>query len=290
MKKRRANSRTGDPIVEESQENPGKISVDSILFRSLLSEGKTDQALEVSKSILEQSRLLSDRHFETEAWIRMERALLGACHPEDVGDELRWCVDRLASVSPGSALHGLALLNLSAWHMNSGEEIMALVTLSDISSTNGHPNDVIGLSRLESGRILAAIGDLEPAMRHLWMAMKRLSTDQMNTEAIVCGMEWLDIALDEVDISSERMDDRISNAQPREKPGMTTSPSNPEDIREVVQFMLSTSLNDLSGEIRDDLGLVLDAGAIVGESSWRESLESRISEIQDPRLIEVLQS
>jgi len=276
--------------VEDSNSSSENISLDCILFRSLLSEGKTEQALEVSKSILEKSRVLNDRHYETEAWIRMERALLGACKPEDVGLELRWCVDRLASVSHGSAIHGLSLLNLAAWHLNNGEEMMALVTLSDISSQAGHPNDVIGLSRLESGRILRAIGDNEPAMRHLWMAMRRLSSDEMNAEAMVCGMEWLDIALDEVDKSAPLMDERISNAKPREKPGMTNSPSNPEDIREVVELILSSSLSDLSGETRDDLGIVLDASEIIGEISWRESIKSRIKEIQDSRLIDLLQS
>tara|TARA_B100000029_G_scaffold15121_1_gene15543 strand:+ start:1953 stop:2798 length:846 start_codon:yes stop_codon:yes gene_type:complete len=280
----------GDPIVEDIHRAPENLSLDCILFRSLLSEGKTEQALEVSKSILDQSRILSDRQYETEAWIRMERALLGACKPEDVGPELRWCVDRLASVSPGSAFHGISLLNLAAWHLNNGEEMMALVTLSDISSKAGHPNDVVGLSRLESGRILRAIGDNEPAMRHLWTAMRRLSSDKMSAEAMVCGMEWLDIALDEVDKSAALMDDKIANAKPREKPGMTTSPSNPKDIREVVEGILSSSLSDLSGETRDDLGLVLDASEIIGEKSWRESMESRIKEIQDSRLLDVLQS
>ena len=290
MKKRRLSARTGDSIVEEPKAGSEDISVDSILFRSLLSEGKKEQALEVSKSILERSRVLSDRHFETEAWIRMERALLGACKHEEVGAELSWCVDRLSSTSPGSALHGLALLNLASWHINSDEVIMALVTLSDISSSRGHPNDVIGLARLESGRILATIGDLDPAMRHLWMAMKRLSSEEMKTEAMVCAMEWLDLALDNVDTSSARMEERISNARPREKPDMTSSPSNPDDIREAVELILSISLNDLSGDIRDDLGLVLDASEIIGDTSWRDSLASRIGEIQDSRLIDLLQS
>ena len=71
MKKRRISSRTGDSIVEEPKAGSEDISVDSILFRSLLSEGKKEQALEVSKSILERSRVLSDRHFETEAWLSL---------------------------------------------------------------------------------------------------------------------------------------------------------------------------------------------------------------------------
>ena len=263
---------------------------DSLLFQSLLSVGNTEKALELSEKILEQSRNLEDRDFEAEAWIRMERALLGAIAPANVGNELRWCVDRLASINPGSPLHGLALLNLASWHRNSNERMMALVTLADISSEAGHPAELIGLSRLESGRILSSIGDLEPAMRHLWMAMRRLSSSDMPAEAVVCAMEWLDIALDEIDPDSPTMDERIVDAKPREKPGMTTTPSNPDDIKESVEMILANALMDVSGQKRDDLGLVLDASETMEEPKWRESIEKRRSEIQDPRLIEVLQS
>ncbi|MED6346476.1 MAG: hypothetical protein VX626_05220 [Candidatus Thermoplasmatota archaeon] len=276
-------------MVSEEEPSENNLS-DSLLFKSLLSEGKTEKALALSESILEESRKLGDRDFEAEAWIRMERALLGAIEPENVGNELRWCVDRLASVSPGSPLHGLALLNLASWHRNSNERMMALVTLADITSEAGHPVDVIGLSRLESGRILASIGDLEPAMRHLWMAMRRLSSSEMATEAVVCAMEWLDIALDEIDRDSPSMDERIVNAKPREAPGMTTTPANPADIREAVELILQSALKDVSGEKRDDLGLVLDASETLEEPQWREAIEELRSDIQDPRLIEVLQS
>ena len=263
---------------------------DSLLFQSLLSVGNTEKALELSEKILKKSRNQEDRDFEAEAWIRMERALLGAIAPANVGNELRWCVDRLASINPGSSLHGLALLNLASWHRNSNERMMALVTLADISTEAGHPAELIGLSRLESGRILSSIGDLEPAMRHLWMAMRRLSSSDMPAEAVVCAMEWLDIALDEIDPDSPTMDERIVDAKPREKPGMTTTPSNPDDIKESVELILSNALIDVSGQKRDDLGLVLDASETMGEPKWRESIDERRSEIQDPRLIAVLQS
>ena len=265
-------------------------SVDSLLFKSLLSEGKKEQALKLSEDILAQSRRLDERDFETEAWIRMERDLLGETENTDLGGELRWCVDRLASVASGSPLHGVSLLNLAAWHLNEGEQMMSLVTLSDISSDRGHPSEIIGLSRLESGRILASIGDFEPAMRHIWIAMRRLSSSEMPSESVVCAIEWLDIALDEIDAESPTMDDRIVDARPRESPGMTTVPSNPNDIRECVELILSVALIDVSGTQRDDLGLVLDASEALNEPKWKSELEERRREIQDSRLLEALQS
>ena len=220
----------------------------------------------------------------------MERALLGEMENIDLGQELRWCVDRLASVASGSPLHGVSLLNLAAWHRNQGEHMMSLVTLSDISSDRGHPSDIIGLSRLESGRILASIGDLEPAMRHLWIAMRRLSSVEMPAESVVCAIEWLDIALDEIEEDSPMMDERIVDAKPRDSPGMTTVPSNPDDIRECVELILSLALVDVSGTQRDDLGLVLDASEAIHEPKWKSEIEKRSHEIQDSRLLEALQS
>ncbi len=271
---------------ESSKDPPSE----SEIFRSFISEGKTKEALEISEIILAKSRNLNDRDYESEAWIRMERALLGACPPENIGSELRWCVDRLNSISSGSALHGIALLNLASWHLNSSEEMMALVTLSEISPSLGHPNDIIGLSRLESGRILVSIGDIDPAMRHLWTAMSRLSSEGMYAESLVCAMEWLDIALDEIDPKSPRMEKRISEAKPREEPGLTSSPSNPEDIREVIDLIMPLCLKDLSGERRDDIGLIIDASNALGENSWKEELRKRVSDLQDTRLIAELQS
>ena len=277
-------------LLAGANTNESGTSVDTLLFKSLLSEGKKEQALKLSEDILAQSRRLDERDFETEAWIRMERALLGETENTDLGGELRWCVDRLASVASGSPLHGVSLLNLAAWHLNQGEQMMSLVTLSDISSDRGHPSEIIGLSRLESGRILASIGDFEPAMRHLWIAMRRLSSSEMPSESVVCAMEWLDIALDEIDAESPTMDDRIVDARPRESPGMTTIPSNPDDIRECVELILSVALIDVSGIHRDDLGLVLDASEALNEPKWKSELEGRRQEIQDSRLLEALQS
>ena len=277
-------------LLTDAQSSKKQASADVLLFKSLLSEGKKEEALQLSDNILAQSRLLNQRDFETEAWIRMERALLGQMGDNDLGQELRWCADRLASVASGSPLHGISLLNLAAWHRNQGEQMMSLVTLSDISSDMGHSSEIIGLSRLESGRILASIGDLEPAMRHLWIAMRRLSSAEMPAEAIVCAIEWLDIALDEIEPDSPMMDDRIIDAKPRDSPGMTTAPSNPIDIRECVDLILSVALIDVSGTQRDDLGLVLDACRAIQEPRWKLEIEKRSHEIQDTRLLEALQS
>lgn len=283
-------SKTGDCISIERQGNPEGIGTEIALFKTLLADGKQESAIKLSQEILSRSRSVEERDHEIEAWIRMERALLGAIPEDEIGKELRWCVDRLAALSHGSPLHGLALLNLAVWHRNNSERMMALVSLSEISTSSSHPNDIIGLARLESGRILCEMGDTEPAMRHLWVAMKRLSESNLSGEALVCGLEWLDIALNDVEHGSPSMASRIAEARPRENPGNSSIPSNPDDIRQVVNSIIPVLKADLSGTLRNDLGLILDAGEILGINDWRDEMWQRREEIQDPRILEVLQS
>jgi len=266
------------------------MGADIALFKTLLAEGKQDLAINLSLEILSKSRSVEGRNHEIEAWIRMEMALLGATPEDEIGKELRWCVDRLAALSQGSPLHGLALLNLGVWHRNNSERMMALVSLSEISTSSSHPNDIVGLARLESGRILSEMGDNEPAMRHLWVAMKRLSEANLSEEALVCGLEWLDLALNDVEQGSPTMASRIADARPRENPGNSSIPSNPDDIKMVLESITPVLMTDLSGQSRNDLGLVLDAGEIIGINDWRDNMGQRMEEIQDPRILDVLQS
>ena len=164
----------------------------------MISGGETLEAISLSNDILDRSRSTDERDHLIEARVRMERALLGVMGEGNVGTELRWCVDRLNAICPGSPLHGLALLNLAMWHSNKGELMMAMAVHSDISTNSGHPSDIRALSRLEIARILSGMGDLDPAMRHLWSARNGFIDSGMSPEALVASLEWLDIALDEV--------------------------------------------------------------------------------------------
>ena len=55
-------------------------------------------------------------------------------------------------------------------------------------------------------------------------------------------------------------------------------------------MLLPVLLADVSGTDRADLGLVIDAAEMLNEEGWIVSLEERIEDIQDPRLLELLQS
>jgi len=263
---------------------------DFLKFRQTILRGDVTKAINDSASILERSRTKGERDPAIEAMIRMERALHVPNEPSLVGAELRWCADRMNALAPGSASHGICLLNLAAWHRNRGETMMSLTTHSDIFLFKGHPIEIIGLSRLEVARILVGLDDLDPAMRHLWSAREYLTKSGMSPEALSASLEWLDLALEEIVSDSPRMSVRITEATPRSKPGNTWIPANPEDIREVVESLIPILLADVSGDERKDLGLILDAAEALGEDSWLEKISERVSEIQDSSVVAALQS
>ena len=253
-------------------------------------QGETARFAVKSNDILLRSRSGQEKNPEIEALTRMERALFGIGDDERIGTELKWCMDRLNAISPGSTNHGISILNMAAWHRNKGETMMSLATHSNISTLSGHPTQVLGLSRLEVGRMLASLDDLSTAMRHLWAARGYLSDSGMIPEALAASLEWLDIALDEVNNVAPRMEYRVANAKPRNEPGTTWIPANSKDVREVVEMLLPVLLADVSGTDRADLGLVIDASEMLEEEGWFASIEEKIGDIQDPRLLELLQS
>ena len=139
----------------------------------------------------------------------MERALLAVDGSDASGQELRWCSERLKAIAPNTALHGISMLNQANWHSNNGEIMMAMAIHAEITKDSGFPDEIRGLSRLEVGRILTAMDDLDPAMRHLWTARAIFIQAEMEAEAVVVSLEWLDLALEEVTEDAPRMLYRI---------------------------------------------------------------------------------
>ena len=273
-----------------SIEDTTPLQLDTLILQKKISQGDLDGIDIFSEQILNRSRSTSERDHLVEARVRMDRALLGMIEVELIGTELRWCVDRLHAICPGSPLHGLALLNLANWHRNAGESMMSLIVHADISREGGHPEDIIGLSRLEAARIYVTLNDLDPAMRHLWSSRQYFTNNGMPSESLVASLEWLDLALEEVSESAPSMESRLENAAPRGMSGATWIPSNPQDVKTIVEELLPVLTRDLSGIQRNDIGLIIDSSNILGFNEWKNVLLERIEEIQDPRVLDVLQS
>ena len=273
-----------------SIEDTTPLQLDTLILQKKISQGDLEGTDLFSEQILNRSRSTSERDHLVEARVRMDRALLGMIEVELIGAELRWCVDRLHAICPGSPLHGLALLNLANWHRNAGESMMSLIVHADISREGGHPEDIIGLSRLEAARIYVTLNDLDPAMRHLWSSRQYFTNNGMPSESLVASLEWLDLALEEVSESAPSMESRLENAAPRGMSGATWIPSNPQDVKTIVEELLPVLTRDLSGIQRNDIGLIIDSSNILGFNEWKNILLERIEEIQDPRVLDVLQS
>ena len=276
--------------MSKSPNSIKKINELTLIFKNLLSDGKTDEALLISEKILKESQSIEQRNHEIEAWIRMERALLGGINENKIGKELSWFLDRIEAVSPGSTLHGLAILNLSSWHRNKGEHMLSLAPSPDISVDKGHGNDVVGLARLESSRLLIQMEDLESASRHLWISRKYLSETSMSAEYLTSSLEWLNLSLDAINPDSPLMREKIKLAKPQIKSDNQNFGVNPKDIIELIDEIFPTISKNLSGEERDDLGLIIDATELLSEDRWISALKNRKSEIQDPRIVDALQS
>ena len=259
-------------------------------LQRLLVEGDIAKAVIISEDLLFRSRSKEERDLECEVRIRMERALLAVDGIDASGQELRWCSERLKAIAPNTALHGISMLNQANWHSNNGEIMMAMAIHAEITKDSGFPDEIRGLSRLEVGRILTAMDDLDPAMRHLWTARAIFIQAEMEAEAVVVSLEWLDLALEEVTEDAPRMLYRIENAGPRSVPGSSWVPANEQDVRDVVESIFSILTEDVGGTERTDLGIILDAAEILGEQEWKNSLLEKSKDIQDARLLEVLQS
>ena len=267
-----------------------RLQRDVLGLQSLLVEGDIAKAVIISEDLLFRSRSKEERDLECEVRIRMERALLAVDGSDVSGQELRWCSERLNAIAPNTALHGISMLNQANWHSNNGEIMMAMAIHAEITKDSGFPDEIRGLSRLEVGRILTAMDDLDPAMRHLWTARAIFIQAEMEAEAVVVSLEWLDLALEEVTEDAPRMLYRIENAEPRSVPGSSWVPANEQDVRDVVESIFSILTEDVGGTERTDLGIILDAAEILGEQEWKNSLLEKSKDIQDARLLEALQS
>ncbi len=267
-----------------------RLQRDVLGLQRLLVEGDIAKAVIISEDLLSRSRSKQERDLECEVRIRMERALLAVDGSDASGQELRWCSERLKAIAPNTALHGISMLNQANWHSNNGEIMMALAIHAEITKDSGFPDEIRGLSRLEVGRMLTAMDDLDPAMRHLWTARAIFIQAEMEAEAVVVSLEWLDLALEEVTKDAPRMLYRIENAGPRSVPGSTWVPANEQDVRDVVESIFPVLTEDVAGTERTDLGIILDAAEILGEQEWKKTLLKKSKDIQDARLLDALQS
>jgi len=219
-----------------------------IRYRYSQLENNANESQECLAKALAISRSQEHRDHLLEARIRMEwgvlRASLGEF--EQAGVDLKWSVERLSALSAGHRWHGLALLNMAAWHRNRGESGMALAMYAEISRHGPHHVEIISLSRRLAAEIWIEKEHFYSALRNLWVAHHGYRQSNMENEAIDAGLHWIDIGLTEVSERAPTMETAIADAAPRSAgEPMARVWIHPADLRMMYDW-LSTRIDDES--------------------------------------------
>lgn len=169
------------------------------LFAAAIARQQRDEAtlaaaLETAHVALRQP---GGRDVALEALLRIERGLVAfeAGEQEVARDHFDWAEQRAKAVGPTSALYGRAVLAKGSFHEAIGEPLMALHVYSEISRHSDHPPEVLGLTRLRAGAILAGLDRQQGALRAFWIAREALASAGEELAALEATLAWCDLGL-----------------------------------------------------------------------------------------------
>tara|TARA_B110000438_G_C15784960_1_gene638009 strand:- start:51 stop:920 length:870 start_codon:yes stop_codon:yes gene_type:complete len=194
-----------------------EIELQIIKFRTAQIANDAELAQQCLASALEISRSKEKRDHLLEARIRMEWGILRASIGEfdKAGVDLKWAVDRLGAISEGHRWHGVALLNMAAWHNRRGEFGMALALHASISRHGPHLIEIVSISRRRAAEMLIEKDHIYSGLRNLWISHHGFRQTNMLDEAIEAGLHWIDLGLTEVSVEAPEMSAAIEMASPR---------------------------------------------------------------------------
>ena len=255
-----------------------------------LAENDIHSALASLEECMNRSRTPSTRDPILEARARMLRGLCrsGLGEKLEASADLRWAMDRLNAVDSGSEAHGVAILNVAAWHRQNGEPVMALATHSEIARINSHVPEIVAVSRQRVAAIHADLGDLAGALRHHWTAWSIARDSGMDVVAEASCLHIIDLGLSNVDDLSERMALRIENSKPEPRKNSTLPTIHPVDLLEVTEWITPRVLLDVSGPNRIDMQLVTESLLYLGSDLIEQFIEQK-DKIQDKSVLNLLQ-
>jgi transcriptional regulator CtsR len=258
-------------------------------FRRAQLSNDFDIAQNQLKVCVESSRKSSSRNHLLEARARMEWGLLRFTQGEidEAGIDLRWAMERLKVISEGSAEHGLAIINMAAWHLSRNESMMALAQLSQIDRLGPHKIEIIAASRLQIAKILFEIGDYKSSQRHAWVAFQGFRSSNMVGGAIEAALIWLDLSINKVSKNATLMSEIVENASPRNLGDNNECSSHPEDVVLVIEWCANHWEVDFSGPNRPDLMVMLEAENSVGLKMFSSKLTQE-NNIEDPEVLKML--
>ncbi len=265
----------------------------SILFiESLISiaEADVESALSNIEKCITFVRSPKTRDPILEARARMIRGLTRTSIGEvtEGGADLRWAMDRLGAIAEGSDNHGIAILNVAAWHRQQSEIIMSLATHSEIARESTHSAEIVAISRQRVASIHSELEDYSSALRHYWSSWRLSSSTGMYALAEVTCLHIIDIGLSEVNDSIELLDEQVQNAVPRPRSEKSDASINSKDLLEVLQWVTPRCILNLNGTHRPDLSLIIESHNILGIDLPSELIKNK-SLIQDPEVSKLLQ-
>jgi hypothetical protein len=260
-------------------------------FRRAQATHDATAATEAIRSCVADCRRGGKRDHRLEARARMEQGLIrfSQGEEEEAGVDLRWAMERLKVLDEGSAAHGVALLNMAAWHETRAEWMMGLAMHSEISRHGPHLDETVALSRLAASRLQMHLQDHESALRHSWVAVHGLSDAGLSGLAVEAALIWLNLALTDVDGDAPRMQTRVDESSPRKVGQKFVLNSHPEDVAFAYAVVVDSWDGAGAGTDRVDLKLMLQASRVLGMVDFEERLKLTV-DISDEELLRMLES
>ena len=267
---------------------PAQKATYDLVRRRMLGDTRLEEAIDQA---LEICRTPETRDLALEGRLRMERGLQRFEKGDTVGaeEDLTWAETRLKSVAKASRDHDLSLLNKAAYHMASGEDLMALQVYGDISRHENHAHETIAISRIGASRIHARYGRMFDAARNAWNGHAHAILANQVTMAIEAGSLFLDLSIDEQDENAVRFQQQVDDSKPRdvgdEVPELKV---HHHDVEGVFNWCTEHLNRDLGGHDRPDLRAMIMMAHRLDRLNEYDWLLSQPAQVEDSMLVAVV--
>lgn len=271
------------------QLSPAEQATIGLVRRRMLGDNMLEQAINDAISIAKNP---DTRDLKLEGRLRMERGLTRFENGDFEGakDDLEWAELRLKSVAKASRDHDLSLLNKAALLLSTGAPLMALHVYAEISRNGDHAQETIAISRLGASRIRSSLGHMFDAARHAWNAHEHAIRAFQTNMAIEAGTLFIELSLESMDESAERMQLQVDNAKPRtveeEEPTLLV---NPKDIDGVFNWCFNNLPKSNSGEHRPDLRAMVSIAKNLAKLEQFSELFAEPDAVEDATLAAMIQ-
>jgi len=267
---------------------PAQRATFDLVRRRMLGDNRLEEAIDKA---LEVCRSPETRDLALEGRLRMERGLqrFEKGDSEGAEEDLTWAETRLKSVAKASRDHDLSLLNKAAYHMASGEDLMALQVYGDISRQENHAHETIAISRIGASRIHARYERMFDAARNAWNGHAHAILANQVTMAIEAGSLFLDLSIGEQDLEAVRFQEQVDGSKPRDvgekAPELKV---HPDDISGVFDWCMKHLNKDPMGHDRPDLRAMIMMAHRLDRLNEFEWLIEEPNRVDDSMLVAVV--